>query len=481
MPRFFHITIFLLSVLYSSAQPVLVPQMIRHLLSHPEKGIPIIEGTAKGLIPKYLLPPKISDEPEYLVKTAKGLFAGVSGTGRLYQIGLEQDSLVFRRVDSTYFEGYDFMPIVFTLSDTIYSYGGYGFWKNNGHLRFYDPINNDWNIVPIDWEVPATSAFAFYWFDGLNGELYIGHGRSLNNGLIGTGDPGTNLDDTLWVLNIHDRKWRKLGTLTKDLTHGRNTHWGIHITDDPSRFNILDLRNNRRLIASEVAILRTQSWLLKWQPQFWYSMDSTVYFGDVQRDLFDSLQLSGADLKPTQDKVYDEWIGGKSEWMADWRNILLALAIPVIAGLIFLVVRKPKKMSPPDINLEVTDDDYDDTGKDEQEIQTVDLIEPIQGKRMAEVFNNTELVLIRFLLDRSQEEATTSIDEINRILGLSTKNESIQKRNRNVVLTTINQKWALIHGRDEKLIDRKRSDYDGRNFEYFIPSSVIDTATGYFI
>ena len=81
--------------------------------------------------------------------------------------------------------------------------------------------------------------------------------------------------------------------------------------------------------------------------------------------------------------------------------------------------------------------------------------------------------LIRHIIDRNRQGHTVTAEEINKILGLSGKNSSIQKKNRSDVITTINQKWAAVCRSQVALIERQRSGDDKRSFEYFIqPQSI---------
>lgn len=61
-----------------------------------------------------------------------------------------------------------------------------------------------------------------------------------------------------------------------------------------------------------------------------------------------------------------------------------------------------------------------------------------------------------------------SIEEINKILGLSYKNPSVQKKNRNEAISRINLKWQLTNKTNKVLIEKRRSEIDKRNFEYYM-------------
>jgi len=85
-----------------------------------------------------------------------------------------------------------------------------------------------------------------------------------------------------------------------------------------------------------------------------------------------------------------------------------------------------------------------------------------------EIFSTIELTLIRYIFERNRQNFTVSIEEINKILGLSEKNESVQKKNRSDAISAINRKWTISQKNTLSLLLRKRTESDKRSFEYYI-------------
>jgi hypothetical protein len=79
--------------------------------------------------------------------------------------------------------------------------------------------------------------------------------------------------------------------------------------------------------------------------------------------------------------------------------------------------------------------------------------------------------LIKVLLENSILKKMTQINEINNILGCTNKNIDIQKRLRSDAINTMNEKLSILLLTENKIIERKRSEFDGRTFEYFIDPS----------
>src|SRR5258708_2684288 len=69
---------------------------------------------------------------QFLIRNNKGLYMLVDGTGRVYKVEKKEHEIRFLRVDSTRFFGYNFGFSAFSYRDSIYSFGGYGYWRFNG-------------------------------------------------------------------------------------------------------------------------------------------------------------------------------------------------------------------------------------------------------------------------------------------------------------------------------------------------------------
>ena len=106
-----------------------------------------------------------------LIKSKKHLYIQLDATGRVYQAtGITTDKICFTRIDSTYHFGYNGDQIVFEQNDTLFAFGGQGFWRINGQLRYFSVIQNEWNILKINKELPALNEL-YHMKDG-NTKIY---------------------------------------------------------------------------------------------------------------------------------------------------------------------------------------------------------------------------------------------------------------------------------------------------------------------
>lgn len=128
---------------------------------------------------------------------------GVQGeSGRVYML---QDT-VFKRIDRSKINEGLHNGFTFQHQDTLFRYGGYGFWKVSRQLIFYDENTRGWEIYPIRMhsELPPElfSITGFY----KNGKLYTFNGISNN--------PYNPIENTInkefWAFDFATRSWEEV-------------------------------------------------------------------------------------------------------------------------------------------------------------------------------------------------------------------------------------------------------------------------------
>jgi hypothetical protein len=85
-----------------------------------------------------------------------------------------------------------------------------------------------------------------------------------------------------------------------------------------------------------------------------------------------------------------------------------------------------------------------------------------------QVFEEIEIQLLQLLINKSATGNTTSIDELNNILGLTKKPVEIQKKQRSDIIISTNKKYSFITQTEVPLIQKRRTEADKRSYEYFI-------------
>ena len=105
---------------------------------------------------------------------------------------------------------------------------------------------------------------------------------------------------------------------------------------------------------------------------------------------------------------------------------------------------------------------------------------PLKGVNGSQaVFEEMEIQLLLLLINNTATGSTTSTDEQNKVLGLVKKNPEIQKKQRSDIIIGINRKYSFVTKNDEPIIQKQRTEFDKRSFEYFIDYSRLDEISSF--
>jgi len=132
----------------------------------------------------------------HLFSTQGGLKAIFPGTGKVFQ--LDTIAGVVTRVDQTNHHGYNFDSYQFVRKDTVYSFGGYGFWMENNLLTFFSDVRKEWSLYTRAPFPITTPDFGLKRFQ------------------IASYDKGSEVLYIIWVGNVYgfhfeNRTWKDYG------------------------------------------------------------------------------------------------------------------------------------------------------------------------------------------------------------------------------------------------------------------------------
>jgi len=124
------------------------------------------------------------------------------GTGHVF--GLDTAANTISRLDNTVHSGYNFDAYQFVRKDTIFSFGGYGFWMENNLLTYFSGLRKEWNVYSVgafppynpDFTELPTYKFSFY--DRSEDALYV---LRMNE---------------FWKFSFEQSSWMMLGSLLQD-------------------------------------------------------------------------------------------------------------------------------------------------------------------------------------------------------------------------------------------------------------------------
>jgi hypothetical protein len=408
---------------------------------------------------KYLIPLSSGKENvagfrQCLIRNTKGLYVAIVGTGRLYKAVQKNGIIGFKRIDSTVYFGSSFRAYTFSYRDTIFSLGGYGFWKTNGLLRYFIEKRNEWEIIKLNTEIPVITEkeYDLIWYDQLDGKLYFGFTREENST---TTDEKSKISfhyETM-VLDLDKKEWQTLGSLAGFLKDNLNnianitsSPWGQMISFNKKTLflnykenTIHQLNPDKQKIIEELPTSTGDA-------HSCYFKDSVFFSGISSRNLLDSLSISKGDLVLLNEKIYlsgvSQTLSSEKTELTGFKTILILLGgLVILATIILFFLRKKKPILP-----------------DMKSNHSID----------HNIFTELEMEVLKTIASNSQNAKLTNIDELNKVLGVNKKNIEIQKKQRSDIITNINKKYSYIQKDKGELIERKQAEFDKRSFEYFI-------------
>jgi hypothetical protein len=383
-----------------------------------------------------------------LIKTKEKLYLFISQTGVIYELEDKVDSSYsFHRIDATININYNIASNNFVWDKHIYSYGGYGFWKLNGHLRAFNFLDKEWDIAPANNEIISNG---HNWFSKNEGRVYVPFQAIVNAGIAGPESiKGTKNYDS-YYLDIASKKWIKLGSMhasTKKLVEEAsitNSFFNIDSgyiylnQDEAYYFNFIANKiyksNNSEL--NQFLIRRAQS-----HDIFLYK-DSIFSFSPENQSFFtkkfssNSFELLNYAIWGLDDNYF-------------YVIIFIIFILTVFVFSIWLFNRSVSK-------------------KLEQSQLKI-----LKSKSVNQAFVGTEVALISLLLKNSKQSLNVEINEINHVLGIKDKNVGLQKKVRSDMINAINEKYQFITQFELPLISSVRKEDDKRFYEYFITATEI--------
>ena len=380
-----------------------------------------------------------------VIKTKDELYLLISQTGVIYKMVEKQDSVyTFKRIDATININYNIDCNNFIWNKNIYSYGGYGFWKLNGHLRAFNFLDKEWDITPTNIEIISNGT---NWFDKKEGKLYVPYQVIVNAGIKSAeGIKATKINDS-YYLDLATKNWIKLGSLnlnTKKLVVDKITSsvfsldsgYIYMIEDEAYYFNFI----NNKIYKSKNPDLN-QFFVRRALIQDIFLYKDSIYSYSPEQRSYTTRKLSLDNFEALDFPIWG---------LDDNYFYLLAFIVLVLAVLGFTIWIFNRKLN----------------RKLEQSKLKI-----FKSKLINQAFVGTEVALISLLLKSSKKGLNVEIAEINHVLGIKDKNVGLQKKVRSDIMNAINEKYKFITQSDNALINSIRKEDDKRFYEYFIPAS----------
>jgi len=364
------------------------------------------------------------------------------------------DSGRWKRIDDTYFRGYDFGTFPFLAGElSLYKYGGYGFWKTNGLLTSFDFKKKEWEVLSSSRELPTINRFCY--FDEETKQLFqLG---SLN---YNQADNTVSFRDSLYVMSLDKRSWISIGKICRKLdiinpakifepngiTLPLKSGF-IFISDKLTPF-LVDFKSNTISFFSAVNQERIREFyrqsaypnvFLVSQIDKISAFDNrtlkevhSIYLNLISKDLMSTSLTEIEDTTSSQPYLY-------------FGYAVLGIAI---AALIGIKLKSKKKLFEKYTILSLED-----------ELK-------ISENYISNYLTKDEFLVLKTIVHAKLTGSNVTTNKINEILGIENRTSDGQKNYRSELIKSINSKIRSNEGIEQDVIVRERSSADKRMITY---------------
>lgn len=376
-------------------------------------------------------------------------------TNQIYVVDLTNFKLM--RKDETYYRGDNCFAYRFFRGDKMYSLGGYGFWRTNNHLIYFDTKTKEWESVNAEGQAPSGMYHGFVSYFPEKDVIISFSNYSTD---VSTNYGKLQLDQTIYQFSFFTKTWTKLGKIThpvirqilEDYSYHDRRHLfytgkyfvfetssnrnGIHTYYfiNPRTLEVLEYKD-LELKYARIALGASQPqnpsifihgpWLLNvLQNPNPESPDSFLYIN------FDDLAANATFIGFLTDLPW---------YQSDW---FFASILITLVSLLILLMRKIKPSS---------------SHKEALKPHIHEVIWDIDP---------TSLRLLQAILTNQNTDGAT-IDEVNRILDIENVAFDSQRYRRSSMINQVNQTLALLTGEKNSII-RVNSEEDRRQKRYKI-------------
>ena len=394
------------------------------------------------------------------------------GTGRLYQVVEDNKRYRTIRIDSTIHSGVNFFSKTFFTRDTLYQFGGLGFWSIRGILTFFSRQTDQWELIQTNRAVPSffdnfQDAVINVKEDAVHPKLYVSNSYKYKN-YPQSFDMVAN--DTCFVLDYNTKNWTALGKINTELKRillAKNSldldFGNTLIIQSALEFYWINFEKNTygKLKPKFNNELR-QKWLRIYSNEtktgitnFQFNIGKNIYFIKLSKDKKIEYEVFAFNEEmidlTNQEYVYSN----KTDYLAmvtdflDTNKTFLLFALSIVALLFFIYnFQKKKKKLPKEVVSIMNNNFYS-------------ALTIVEKELIEELYNH----LLK------GEEVSTKL--INKIIGVQQKDTLTQNKSRSDYFIRINQKFKMATQYSEPLIVKQRDHSDKRQYNYSLNKAYI--------
>ena len=214
-------------------------------------------------------------------------------------------------------------------------------------------------------------------------------------------------------------------------------------------WGLFDFKSNKvfKLNAEKAALLAANQ--IKNKKGFYVYYDDTLGLYNPISDSLAYIQLKSSDFTPTELHLYNDEPFSIAAWINKMKYYLILSAIFLL--IIFFILKR-KSIDLPELQKQ-----------EKSRILEIDKTSPFLS-----ALNEQERSVLEIILSNSSSGKSTTIDQINHVLGVKNKDATIQNKLRSDCLQMINKKFGVYASTSDTLIERERTEFDKRVYEYQI-------------
>lgn len=336
------------------------------------------------------------------------------------------------QIDNSYEHKNQLASSIYTLNDTIFRFGGYGFFDSRNFITYYSELTNEWEVYLTNSESFPSGRFANKYFQ--NDEFfYLIGGSTINPNNRNHSEPETDV----WRFSHSTKRWDKLG----------------------------ELSNFERLEYSKFDFVSNNSFVFKSAGELYeYEIIENKFYqlegSDLLRKVFSSAVVSFTNdsiffsVGTPNSKFQKSKIIGLSNkdlrrahaisYHSDNRRLVfyVLLGSTLVISLVFLLVNRTRRR------------------RRTSDLKLLGSILSYKGFKVE--LNELETEFIHLLIEKEVVQNGALIDLITSDLDISHKS-----RIKNSIIHDLNNKLAIIAAGKIR-IERRASSFDKRYFEYYI-------------
>ena len=410
-----------------------------------------------------------------LFKQKQEIWLQPLGTGKLFKVNKSSTGYSLQRIDSTIHSGVNFNSVSFSLHDTLFQYGGSGFWTIRGIITYFSKSSHEWELYPSHQLVngyEGLSNYAFYHIDTLANKLYATNVVELKDPPF---DLGFNVVDSVYTFNFKTKNWTNLGPLNPEFKKmiDKDNFYTLHIGNlfffrrffdwhwvdfENNLYGNLKLEKNTEIKQRWLNLYNSKSTYQDLQ----FNLGNTCYLIKLDPDLnttYTSFTIQKEDLDLSETK----YVYKKNNFiLAFYLNTVVPFFTPNVFILIiitffifFVLYRQRKKRVPKEVNA-ILNYNF---------VNSLSIIEK-------------ELVQVLYQQQLKGEEISPKL--INKIIGVQQKDTLTQNKSRSDHFLKINQKFKLATQQELPLIVKSRDSIDKRHYNYGLEARHLQELSKYF-